>query len=367
MVRYLPALLAMVVTGCTRQDPSLLCDPVLPRSPQGYTEADSPIPAHFGSSPAGTILFSDNTPSDNRITNAGALLGRVLFYDVRLSANDSLSCASCHRQQFGFADTGRVSRGVHGSQPARRAMALSNARFNAAGRFFWDGRAGSLEAQVLAPLQDAAEMGMALSKIGPKLDSTVYYPALFAAAFGSPEATSERMAAALAQFVRALVSAGSPFDAVFAAGGAPRESALTAEQWAGWQLFQSSGCLNCHRTIALFADQASNIGLDSIPADTGAGQGRFKPASLRNVAVRPPYMHDGRLRTLAEVVRFYNEEVRSSPFLDPRLRAADGTPRRLGLSGEQQSALVAFLEALTDTAFLQAEKFADPFPCRRSR
>jgi cytochrome c peroxidase len=131
------------------------------------------------------------------------------------------------------------------------------------------------------------------------------------------------------------------------------------------QLFTRVGCVNCHRSVAQFADQASNSGLDSLPADTGAGAGRFKPPSLRNVAVRPPYMHDGRFASLREVVEFYARQVRGAPDLDPRLRAADGSPKRLDLTGEQVDALVAFMEALTDSAFLQAEKHSDPFPCRR--
>lgn len=343
-----------------------LCEPSLPGTPSRYSDADAPVPRHFLSSTAGIVAFSDNTPPENRITTAGATLGRVLFYDPRLSADDRVACASCHRQAFGFGDTARFSRGVRGRQPTRRTMALANARFNANGRFFWDERAASLEAQVLEVLQDTLEMGMSLPLLERKLAATSYYPALFAAAFGSTEVTRERIAAALAQFVRSLVSSHSRFDAVFATGTAPDPTRLTSREREGMQLFTRLGCVNCHRSVAQFADQASNTGLDSLPADTGAGGGRFKPPSLRNVAVRPPYMHDGRFASLREVVEFYDRQVRGSPDLDPRLRGADGTPRRLNLTGEQVDALVAFMEALTDSAFLEAEKQSDPFPCRRS-
>jgi cytochrome c peroxidase len=132
------------------------------------------------------------------------------------------------------------------------------------------------------------------------------------------------------------------------------------------RLFDAVGCHNCHRTIAYFADQPANIGLDAAPRDTGAGQGRFKPASLRNVAVRPPYMHDGRFATLRDVVSFYDHGVRESLGLDARLRGSDGRPRHLRLTADQQAALVAFLEALTDSSFLRSPRFADPFPCRPS-
>ena len=371
--RRCPLLLLLLVVACgDSRDAATdgldrLCAPSLPGTPYRYSDADAPVPRHFLSSTAGIVAFSDNTPPENPITTAGATLGRVLFYDPRLSADDRVACASCHRQAFGFGDTARFSRGVHGRRTTRRTMALANARFNANGRFSWDERAASLEAHVLQVLQDTLEMGMTLPLLERKVAATSYYPALFAAAFGSPKVTHERIAAALAQFVRSLVSSGSRFDAVFATGTAPDPTRLTEREREGMQLFTRAGCVNCHRSVAQFADQASNTGLDSIPADTGAGGGRFKPPSLRNVAMRPPYMHDGRFASLREVVEFYDRQVRGAPGLDPRLRGADGSPRRLNLSGEQVDALVAFMEAMTDSAFLTAERHSDPFPCSSRR
>lgn len=289
-------------------------------------------------------------------------MGRVLFYDVRLSANDRISCASCHRQALGFGDTLRFSPGVKG-RPARRTMALANARFNASGRFLWDERAPTLEAQVLMPIQDSLEMGMHLGALEEKLAAEPYYARLFAAAFGSPGVTTTGIASALAQFVRSLVSSRSRFDRVFATGGAPDYTVLTPEELEGLRLFEALGCVNCHRTIAHFADRASNTGLGAAPIDSGAGHGAFKPPSLRNVAVRPPYMHDGRFVTLRQVVEFYAVGVQDGPNLDPRLRNLDGAPRRSDLSPLQVDALVAFLGTLTDSAFLTAERFSNPFPC----
>lgn len=343
-----------------------LCAPVLPAMRYGYSDADAPIPRHFLASSPGTVAFTDNTPPDNAITNPGATLGRVLFYDVRLSANDRIACASCHQQALGFGDTARFSPGLNGRHPARRTMALANARFYEYGRFFWDERASSLEAQILHPIQDTLEMGMELDALARKLGATAFYPALFTAAFGSPEVTGDRVALALAQFVRSLVSAESRFDAVFATGGAPNYSLLSEQEREGLGIFSDAGgagCVNCHRTIAHVADRANNIGLDLVQADTGAGGGRFKPASLRNVAVRPPYMHDGRFATLRQVVEFYDSGIEGSPDLDLRLRAPDGSPRRLHLTPAQRDALVAFLNTLTDPAFLRAERFSDPFLC----
>lgn len=338
------------------------CAPDLPVVPHAYSDGDAPIPYHFLASTAGSVQFRDNTPPDNRITNAGATLGRVLFYDARLSANGRLSCASCHRQEFGFTDTLRFSPGLHGEPGRRRTMALGNARFNPAGRFFWDERAPTLEAAVLEPVRHRGEMGMELEALEERLAGTPFYPGLFAAAFGSPAVTRDRVATALAQFVRSLVSAGSRFDAVFTGGGAPDLSVLTEREREGWRLFNRVGCVNCHRSIAQFADQSNNTGLDQVAADTGAGGGRFKPPSLRNVAVRGPYMHDGRFATLADVIEFYDRGVKTGPDLDPRLRAPDGSVRRLRLTPREAGALIAFLESLTDTTFLADPRFASPFP-----
>lgn len=246
---------------------------------------------------------------------------------------------------------------------ARRTMALANARFNADGRFFWDERAASLEAQVVQPISDSSEMGLEPEALARKLEATPFYADLFTAAFGSPDITRDRIAAALAQFVRSLVSGRSRLDAVFATGSAPDSTVLSDVEREGLRLFSRVGCVNCHRTIAFFADKATNTGLDSVPADTGAGGARFKPPSLRNIAVRPPYMHDGRFTTLRQVVEFYDHGVRNTPAIDPRLLTAEGTPRRLHLTAGQIDALVAFMESLTDSTFLRDERFSDPFSC----
>jgi cytochrome c peroxidase len=242
---------------------------------------------------------------------------------------------------------------------SRRTMALANVRFYPRARFFWDERATSLEAQVLAPIHDSAEMALRPATLASKLQATRYYPGLFAAAFGDPTVTEERVGEALAQFLRTLVSSRSRFD-----DGLER---LSARERDGVRLFKESGCVNCHRTVAQIADKANNNGLDVVSSDTGAGGGRFKPASLRNVAVRPPYMHDGRFATLGEVVDFYADRVADSPALDPRMRDATGKPIRLHLTADQRAALVAFLEALTDSGFLRDVRFSDPFACRAAQ
>ena len=187
--------------------------------------------------------------------------------------------------------------------------------------------------------------------------ATPYYAPLFRAAFGTPEVTGDRVARALAQFVRALVSSESRFDRARVAG-----AGLTEEEREGLRLFAGrAGCARCHVPNSLSGDAARNTGLDPARADGGAGGGRFKAPSLRNVAVRPPYMHDGRFATLEQVVAHYDGGVRPDPDLDPRLRDRDGTPRALGLTASEKGALVAFLRALTDSAFLVNPRFSDPF------
>jgi cytochrome c peroxidase len=340
--------------------------PTLPATSFSYSDAANPLPAHFvnaGAGPAAAVSSLDNTPAANPITDAGATLGRVLFYDKRLSGNDAASCSSCHMQALGFADTAQLSRGFKGGSTGRHSMGLSNARFYANGHFFWDERAATLEDQVLRPIQDTVEMGMTLPALTTKLAATSFYPALFQAAFGTADVTSDRISRALAQFVRSLVSSRARLDAAFAGNGPPNFAVLTADEQRGQDLFTgSAGCARCHSTVAQIADQARNTGLDATITDVGSGNGRFKAPSLRNVGVRGRFMHDGRFTTLEQVVDFYNSGVQNNPNLDQRLRAPGGQPLRLNLSDADKRGLVAFLRALTDTTFLKDPRFADPFP-----
>jgi len=354
--------------------------PTLPDEPYEYTDAALTLPAHFTADGPDGIAAADNTRDDNPTTNAGATLGRVLFYDTRLSANDSVSCASCHLQRHGFSDPRRFSVGFDGRSTRRHAMSLTNARYYARGRFFWDERAETLEAQVLVPIEDPIEMGLSLEALEEKLRAAPHYLPLFERAFGSRAITADRIARALAQFVRALVSFRSLYDEARAAGppGSPPFAArLTETERLGHRLFvalpaarvRAAGCGRCHVTGAQISLSPRNIGLDPPGSgDEGAGDGQFKAPSLRNVAVRAPYMHDGRFATLREVIAHYNAEVRPHPFLDMtlldrRLAVTGGPvrPVRLNLTDAEIDALVAFLHTLTDDAFLTDPKFADPF------
>lgn len=329
--------------------------PELPPTPLGYIGGSRPVPSHInaGVRIVGVSLVDRDSMEANPITDAGATLGRVLFYDRRLSANDGVACASCHHQSMGFGDSARFSRGV-GGVTKRHSMALANVRFSATTGLFWDQRAKSLEQQVLMPIQDSIEMGLSLADLSKKLQATDYYPPLYEAAFGSPDITMGRTARALAQFLRSMVSAEAPFDV-----------AKTVAQAGGAQVFSRSGCGICHIAGAQTMVSALNSGLDSVPSDAGAGRGRFRPPSLRNIAVRPPYMHDGRFRTLDEVIDFYASQVAFTPNLDVRLRAGPNGARRLQLSETDRQELHAFLNGLTDSTFLNAKEFSDPFRPRK--
>lgn len=331
--------------------------PNLPGTLFAYADGSINLPAHFTN---GNVDDADNTPNNNRTTNAGATLGRVLFYDTRLSANDTEACASCHHQANSFADPVRFSEGFDGGLTGRNSPSLANARYYERENAFWDERAATFEVQALMPIQDAVEMGLTLDELETKLRVTDYYPPLFQAAFGTPEITRDRVARALAQFVRSMVSFQSKFDQAFTNGNPDFGSVFTAQEQLGEQIFDNEGCDRCHSTNAHISDNIHNTGLDATTTDNGAGGARFKSPSLRNIAVSAPYMHDGRFNTLEEVVEFYNSGVQAHPNLDGRLET-NGQPDRMNLTQAEKDALVAFLMTLTDNAFLTDPKFSDPF------
>ncbi|MBL0171212.1 MAG: cytochrome-c peroxidase [Gemmatimonadaceae bacterium] len=332
-----------------------LPEPRLPATPYAYADESAPLPPAIANSPQ--VVRIDNMTAANRVTDAGAALGRVLFYDRRLSVNDQVACASCHQQQFSFSDTARFSIGVSGAPTRRHSMPLTNVRFYGPARFFRDERAATLEDLALQPVFDASEMGLPPDVLVPKLRMARYYAPLYAAAFGDSAITADRTARALAQFVRALKTTNSKIDSLLAG-----TTTFSSQEVEGQILFEATGCRSCHESYAVVSDAARNNGLDATNLDHGAGQGRLKSPSLRNVVQRPPYMHDGRFRTLEAVIDFYDAGVQDNPDLDHRLRAPDGSPRRLHLASSQKLALVAFLHTLTDRAFLADPRFSNPFP-----
>ena len=350
----------------------------LPATPFRY--ADQALPRHVRQ----VAGHFDNTPESNPITDQGATLGRVLFYDPKLSANGSTSCSSCHSQRTAFTDARRFSQGFQGKEVDRNSMSLVNLRYYRPGKFFWDERADSLEEQVLMPIENPIEMGHELSALISQLQSDPIYPPLFNEAFGTSEVTKERLARALAQFIRSLVSVTSRFDQGRAEVNSvldPFPNFTEQENYGKKQFFGRARCAECHlpemketsrpaRQSAFFQLEGplvNGIDSDSDQVDGGVGAltakesdwGRFKATSLRNVVLTAPYMHDGRFRTLDQVIEHYNWSVKPHRNLDHRLKdfAANG----LALPEVEKVALAAFLGTLTDPKFLNDPKFSDPF------
>lgn len=355
----------------------------LPNEPFDYVNLN--LPSHFTDSVPGQPLPTsingiDNTPADNQITNEGATLGRVLFYDKKLSGNGTISCASCHKQDKGFSDDAVLSKGFNGGLTGRHSMTLINSRFYQRGRFFWDERARTLEEQVLMPFQDPVEMGMTLEQVVSTVQSQSYYPELFEKAFGSQEINSDRISKALSQFVRSIVSHSSKYDEGRALSASPGANFpnFTDEENIGKNLFfrtipnGGGACFGCHTTEAFVSANPGpqNNGLDLVSTtDIGAGSvftnpifvGRFKTTSLRNIELTAPYMHDGRFNTLEEVVEHYNSGIQSHPTLSPALTDPNGNPVQLNFTNSEKAALVAFLKTLTDNSVSTEVKWSDPF------
>lgn len=354
--------------GDTSDDDILALTLNLPATSFNY--ANIVLPGYFLDN---QLQNEDNTPNNNPITNAGATLGRVLFYDKKLSANNTVSCASCHIQENGFSDPNTLSIGFEGGLTGRNSMGLANAKFYDNGRFFWDERAATLEDQVLMPIQDAVEMGLTLDELVNKIGGEDYYQILFTRAFGDANVTTERISLALAQFVRSMVSYESKFDEGMAQvnnENTPFPN-FTASENLGKNLFFSNRtrCSDCHDTNAMVGDAARNNGLDAILTDLGVGgvtgnngdRGEFKVGSLRNIELTGPYMHDGRFATLGQVIDHYDTGVQNSADLDNRLRVGGGQVRRLNLTAAERQGLIDFLLTLTDNNFITDEKYSDPF------
>ncbi|WP_089153087.1 cytochrome-c peroxidase [Algoriphagus marinus] len=355
----------------------------LPDIPFDYTAID--IPRHLSTNALigpgqNAAIDNDNTPSTNPTTNDGATLGRVLFYDKSLSANGTISCASCHIQANGFSDPKKLSLGFDGATTRRHSMSLINARWYDRGRFFWDERAATLEEQVLEPFQDPVEMGMTLSQVVTTVQNQSFYAALFKNAFGSTEVTSDKISKALAQFIRSIVSVSSKYDVGRASVNIPTADFpnFTVSENNGKRLFfmpkalGGLSCVGCHSTEAFINPDAgtTNNGLDLVSTtDLGVFEaipnpqfsGTFKVPSLKNIQLTAPYMHDGRFATLEEVIEHYNNGVKNHPNLNSSLKDLNGNPQQLNLSEQQKIDIVNFLKTLTDNTLTNDPKFSDPF------
>lgn len=303
------------------------------------------------------------TPSsgDNPPTEAGLQLGRMLFYEKKLSRTNEVACASCHHQELAFSDNNRVSFGVDSLMGDRQAMALFNLPFTENG-FFWDGRTDVLRHLTLQPIENEIEMDETLGNVISKLSDEAIYRNQFELAFGNEEITEGKIALALEQFLASLISDNSKYDQ-----HQKGEIELTLNERQGEALFISLGCTNCHSSFNFddVANRFLNNGLD-VPGQFGglgrelvtgspADRAQFKVTSLRNIGVTAPYMHDGRFNTLEEVIDHYASEVKQSPTVAGEVLGG------FDISDSQKSNLVDFLNTLTDEEFLTNPDFSDPF------
>lgn len=359
---------------------AVACKPDEPEEPggSGPTEYDLQVPSN---------LPPVSQPPDNIATVEGVALGRYLFYEERLSGDNTQSCATCHAQGFGFTDNGNVfSTGIDGSVGTRNSMALINLAWGTA--FFWDGRRATLEEQTHDPVVNPIEMKESWQVAVAELQADPAYLPLFQAAFGTATIDSTMVTKALAQFVRTMISGNSKFDRV-----QRFEDAFTVDEAVGFELFQKEGgptgvpiplpgggsvigqggadCFHCHTTGgSLFTDgQFHNNGLDSEFTDLGRylvtgnpyDSAKFKTPTLRNIMLTAPYMHDGRFATIDEVLDHYNDGGHASSTIDPFMKFTD-PEQTLELTPVKRAQLIAFLNTLTDTDFATDPKFSDPGP-----
>lgn len=349
-----------------------------------------------------------NNPNgfDQDVNDHVATLGRVLFYDEKLSANNSTSCSSCHLQSKGFADDKAFSQGFRMTDTKRNSIAIVSPSMKS--NFFWDARTNSLGDQVLMPIQDHIEMGINdMDALLNHLQEEDYYNELFTAAFGDEEINASRVSDALSSFISTINPYQSKFDEgltsenAFNGWNTPEVAGLTPQEQQGMDLFFTKfQCTNCHSGVNFDGGGwiITNIGLEMNYTDLGmaawtndeSNVGMFMAPSLRNVELTGPYMHDGRFNTLHEVLNHYSEGIQPHPNLDWNLREIPDdilaqfdqlpsfgnfaeefeedflesfavTPSLMHMTDEEKDAIAAFLHTLTDRKIMHDPKYSDPF------
>ena len=348
MRRVYYTLIVSIVFFACQPDPAMLVG-----DGHDHTHYDLNIPAG---------LPPMKIPADNPMTQEGVFLGRKLFYDNILSANNTMNCGSCHQLRNYTVDSNlALSTGIDGLQGERNSMPLFNIGYSTT--FFWDGGAADLESQVLGPIANPVELHEDIGNVVKKLQAHPEYPGLFKKAFGTDVVSSKRIIQAIAQFERTMVSANSKFDQ-WRAG----KTTLNEEEMRGLAVYESEtkgDCVHCHGLGSTFTDfEFRNTGLDSIPVDKGralitllsSDEGKFKTPTLRNIAKTPPYMHDGRFATLRECIDHYNTGFKYTKNLAPELK-----PAIKGRMSEQDiTDLIAFLRTLTDYEFINNKELDKP-------
>lgn len=346
----------------------------LPAEPYDYNKQ---LPAHI----ARAGLFPRPINKDM------ATLGRVLFYEEKLSVSGEVACASCHAQEVGFADTKALSDGVNGNRTDRNSLALGSVvsfaayygtdAFGTSGvPFMWDNRFGTATEQARAAFTSQKEMGLTMDEVVAIVNAQDYYEPLFRRAFGNENATEERVLAAVAEFIDGLGTFESKFDEGAAEGDVfnmVRDiDGLTDSENRGNMLYQTN-CASCHsanfgRPVVIKANnglamQYDDEGIAGV-TNNYTDMAQFKVPTLRNIAVSAPYMHDGRFATLEEVVEHYSTGIQNHPNLSAELRGIDGEPRQFNFTDQDKADLVAFLETTTDYEYINPTskpRFSDPF------
>lgn len=315
-------------------------------------------------------------PTDNPMTVEGVDLGRYLFYEKKLSGDNSMSCASCHMPENSFSDPNQYSTGIDGIQGTRQSMALVNMGWE--NFFFWDGRETTLEKQILDPVINPIEMHETWKNAVAKLNQDINYRNRFFRAFGEGGIDSVKAAKAIAQFIRTMISGQSKYDVMYKYENGMSLSAteqsifqtIDPEEWAGYDLFKSlngADCFHCHNGPLMRVKKFSNNGLlPNFLNDLGRAavtnnpedNYKFKVPTLRNIALTAPYMHDGRFSTLDEVIEHYSSGIHMSPTIDPLIEF--GSQGGVQLDVQEKYLLKKFLLTLTDENFINNPKFKDP-------
>jgi len=348
--------------------------------------------------PENTYNYSDKIGTGEFI-NQKVTLGRVLFYDRFLSANNNISCGSCHKQQFGFADNVSFSKGIWGKDLTRNSLTIAGD----GGNLFWDGRSASMQELVLKPISNHNEMFQDINKLVEKLAYNPNYPKLFKAAYQTEEISLAKISEALKLFCSSLKPTNARIIKEISNFSNIQLSSFSLTEKEGYNLFFGKAkCSSCHHiTTSNYSGSFSNNGLDLDYKDNGLGEisklasdnGVFKTPNLLNIEFTAPYMHDGRFKTLEEVIDFYDHQVQPHPNLSFVLKTNipdeqlsnlidslanvginifnfeqlsqyipdSGEPVKLNLTNNEKKALVDFLKTFSDRQFIVDPRFSDPF------
>lgn len=396
---FLVLISIMIIVSCSDKNPDgfiqeekEILNQVL-NLPEHDLDYSIKLPNHLRHTIPQEVVVSDGPPRDKIAT-----LGRVLFYDTRLSANQKVSCATCHDQSKGFADNMVLSEGFNGSLGHRNSIALATtvgfeASYGGADgmidpdfgngigsvvQFSWDDMVPDIAQQSKLAIESEVEMGMNMTEVVKRIEKESFYGILFKNTFGTVEITEEKVLSALQSFINTIASVDTKFDRAMDSEGMLEPfanfPAFSEQENLGKEIFNNN-CTSCHSfNHAIAVASVANNGLDLVYADNGKGDktgietemGLFKIPFLRNIALTAPYMHDGRFSTLEEVIDHYSTGIKDHSNLSPSLKNFDGndpngSPMKFNFTETEKQALVAYLNTLTDLSLASEEKYSDPF------